>query len=89
MTAQIIAAVLIAVVMCAVVAYVLLMLQAGRHSDERAALTREVLDAVRAGRAAAREQRQAPEDWRPGTEWWDRQFDGIAAELGDGEGEGL
>jgi hypothetical protein len=71
---------------CAVIGFVALLRQAGHHCDDRAALLRGQLDAYRAGQASV--WTQMDESW-PGTDWWDRQFDGITSGLGDDEGEGL
>jgi hypothetical protein len=83
-TAQIIGTVLVTASVCGVLAFVALMRQAANHSDDRAALLREHLDTLR----ALRVQEPEPEDDR---EWWDWQFDGIAAGIGDagfGDDEG-
>ncbi len=52
MTAQTIGAVLVTAAVCAVLAFVALMRQAGRHGDDRAALLRGQLDAYRDGQAS-------------------------------------
>jgi hypothetical protein len=66
-TAQIIGAVLVTAAACAVAAFVALMRQAGRHSDDRAALLRGQLDAYRAGQASvpgqAADDGEALETW--------------------------
>jgi hypothetical protein len=79
--AQVIAAVLVTAAVCGVLAFAALMRQAGNHSDDRAALLREHLDTLRALHVPEQEQEDDPE-------WWNWQFDGIAAGFSDDEGEG-
>lgn len=89
MTAQAIGTGLAVAAVCGLAAFIALMRQAGRHSDDRAVLLLGQLDAFRAGQESARGQGRVPGDgpW-PGPEWWDSQFDGITSGLGSREGEG-
>jgi hypothetical protein len=82
-TAQSIAVGFTVLAVCALAGYVLFLHQGRRHSDDRAALLREHLDTLRALHVPEQEQEQEDDP-----EWWNWQFDGIAAGFSDDEGEG-
>lgn len=82
MSAQAIGTGLVVAAVCAVIGFIALMRQAGRHCDDRADLLRGQLDAYRAGQASVLVQVLDDDP-----EWWDRQFDGITSELGSDGGD--